>query len=98
LDLHKYGKYIAAVKSLHFQYDSVLYFRESEVQSIPSLQVLKELNEQSQESYENSVSHWLQLSVQVCDTYILQLVSLASVYLLQSLSILLIYENSTMIM
>lgn len=39
--------------------------RDSEVQSIPSLQVLKELEERSQAAYENSVSQWLQLSVQM---------------------------------
>lgn len=42
-------------------------FRESEVQSILSLQVLKELEEQSQGAEENSVSHWL-LSAQVLCT------------------------------
>jgi hypothetical protein len=45
-----------------------LNFRESEVQSIPSLQVLKELEEQNQGAYENSVSHWLLLSAQVLCT------------------------------
>jgi hypothetical protein len=38
--------------------------RESEVQSIPSLQVLRELEEQSQGADENSISHWLLLSAQ----------------------------------
>jgi len=45
-----------------------LNFRESEVQSIPSLQVLKELEEQSHQADENSVSHWLLLSAQVLCT------------------------------
>ena len=40
-------------------------FRESEVQSIPSLQVLKELEEQSRGADENSISDWLLLSAQV---------------------------------
>ncbi|XP_069688826.1 RING finger protein 17 isoform X2 [Periplaneta americana] len=39
--------------------------REYEVQSIPSVQVLKELDEQSAEANKNSVSDWLQLSAQV---------------------------------
>ena len=43
-------------------------FRDSEVQSIPSLQVLKELEEQSQGADENGVSHWLLLSAQVLRT------------------------------
>lgn len=38
--------------------------REFEVQSISSLQVLKELEEQSQGADENSISHWLLLSAQ----------------------------------
>lgn len=40
---------------------------ESEVQSIPSLQVLKELYEQSREANENNVAYWLPLSVQTDD-------------------------------
>ena len=43
-------------------------FRESEVQSIPSLQVLQELEEQSRDADEISVSHWLLLSAQVLCT------------------------------
>jgi hypothetical protein len=75
LDLHNCDKYTVAPKILHVWYDFTVHFREYDVQSVPSLQVLKELGERSLEASENGVAHGLQLSVQVyliiiCDTSI----------------------------